>query len=130
MRLSRSLVPTLKETPSEAQIASHRLMLRAGLVRQTSAGIYAWLPLGFRVLKHIERIVREEGRLRRARVVDANNSACGVVAGERPLRGLRERDAANPGPARAGDAVRPDQRGDDNGSSAPVGQELPGVAPN
>ncbi len=60
MRLSRSLVPTLKETPSEAQIASHRLMLRAGLVRQTSAGIYAWLPLGFRVLKNIERIVREE----------------------------------------------------------------------
>ena len=60
MRLSRSFVPTLKETPAEAQIASHRLMLRAGLVRQTSAGIYAWLPLGFRVLQNIERIVREE----------------------------------------------------------------------
>jgi prolyl-tRNA synthetase len=60
MRLSRSLIPTLKETPADAQIASHRLMLRAGLVRQTSAGIYAWLPLGFRVLKNIERIVREE----------------------------------------------------------------------
>ena len=60
MRLSRSFIPTMKETPAEAQIASHRLMLRAGLVRQTSAGIYAWLPLGFRVLKHIERIVREE----------------------------------------------------------------------
>jgi len=60
MRLSRGFIPTLKETPAEAQIASHRLMLRAGLVRQTSAGIYAWLPLGFRVLKNIERIVREE----------------------------------------------------------------------
>src|SRR5258705_6858400 len=60
MRLSRSFIPTMKETPAEAQIASHRLMLRAGLVRQTSAGIYAWLPLGFRVLKNIERIVREE----------------------------------------------------------------------
>src|SRR4051812_37640862 len=60
MRLSRGFVPTLKETPSEAQIASHRLMLRAGLVRQTSAGIYAWLPLGLRVLRNIERIVREE----------------------------------------------------------------------
>src|SRR6201994_4016548 len=60
MRLSRSFIPTLKETPAEAQIASHRLMLRAGLVRQTSAGIYAWLPAGFRVLKNIERIVREE----------------------------------------------------------------------
>src|SRR4051795_4882268 len=60
MRLSHGFVPTLKETPSEAQIASHRLMLRAGLVRQTSAGIYAWLPLGYRVLRNIERIVREE----------------------------------------------------------------------
>src|ERR1700735_5929011 len=60
MRLSRSFIPTMKETPAEAQIASHRLMLRAGLVRQPSAGIYAWLPLGFRVLKNIERIVREE----------------------------------------------------------------------
>ena len=60
MRLSRSLVPTLKETPAEAQIASHRLMLRAGLVRQTSAGIYAWLPAGYRVLQNIAQIVREE----------------------------------------------------------------------
>ncbi len=60
MRLSRGFIPTLKETPNEAQIASHRLMLRAGLVRQTSAGIYAWLPLGLRVLRNIERIVREE----------------------------------------------------------------------
>jgi prolyl-tRNA synthetase len=60
MRLSRSLVPTLKETPSEAQIVSHRLMLRAGLVRQTAAGIYAWLPAGWRVLQNIARIVGEE----------------------------------------------------------------------
>src|SRR3954463_16314600 len=63
MRLSHSLVPTIKETPTEAQIASHRLMLRAGLVRQTSAGIYAWLPLGLRVLRNIERIVRAEQNL-------------------------------------------------------------------
>ncbi len=60
MRLSRYFLPTLKEDPSEAQIVSHRLMLRAGMVRQASAGIYSWLPLGFRVLKNIERIVREE----------------------------------------------------------------------
>src|SRR5476649_1627912 len=60
MRLSAYFMPTLKETPNEAQIVSHRLMLRAGLVRQTSAGIYAWLPLGLRVLRNIERIVREE----------------------------------------------------------------------
>src|ERR1700761_8565442 len=60
MRLSHGFIPTIKETPAEAQIASHRLMLRAGLVRQTSAGIYAWLPLGYRVLRKIEQIVREE----------------------------------------------------------------------
>ena len=60
MRLSRAFLPTLKETPAEAQIASHRLMLRAGLIRQTSAGIYAWLPAGLRVLRKVEQIVREE----------------------------------------------------------------------
>jgi prolyl-tRNA synthetase len=60
MRLSCCFSPTLKEVPAEAQIVSHRLMLRAGLIRQTSAGIYAWLPLGIRVLKNIEQIVREE----------------------------------------------------------------------
>ncbi len=60
MRLSHALIPTLKQTPAEAQIASHRLMLRAGLVRQTAAGIYAWLPAGWRVLQNISRIVREE----------------------------------------------------------------------
>ena len=60
MRLSRYFLPVLKETPAEAQIVSHRLMLRAGMMRQEAAGIYAWLPLGFRVLKKIEQIVREE----------------------------------------------------------------------
>ena len=60
MRLSSYFLPTLKETPAEAQIVSHRLMLRAGMIRQSSAGIYSWLPLGFRVLKRVEQIVREE----------------------------------------------------------------------
>ena len=60
MRRSVLFLPTMKETPTEAQIASHRLMLRAGMVRQSAAGIYSWLPLGFRVLKKIEQIVREE----------------------------------------------------------------------
>ena len=60
MRLSRFFLPVLKETPSEAQIVSHRLMLRTGMVRQEAAGIYAWLPLGFKVLRRIEQIVREE----------------------------------------------------------------------
>ncbi|MFT8372203.1 MAG: proline--tRNA ligase, partial [Acetobacter sp.] len=53
MRLSRSFLPTLKENPAEAQIVSHRLMLRAGLIRQTASGIYAWLPAGLKVLRNI-----------------------------------------------------------------------------
>ncbi|MGC6475010.1 MAG: proline--tRNA ligase [Parvibaculales bacterium] len=60
MRLSKYFLPTLKENPAEAQIVSHRLMLRAGMVRQSSAGIYSWLPLGQRVLTKIANIVREE----------------------------------------------------------------------
>ena len=60
MRWSQAFLPVLKESPSDAQIVSHKLMLRAGLVRQTAAGIYAWLPLGWRVLQKIEQIVREE----------------------------------------------------------------------
>lgn len=60
MRVSRFFMPLLRETPAEAQIVSHRFMLRAGLIRQASAGIYSWLPLGHRVLRKIEQIVREE----------------------------------------------------------------------
>ena len=60
IRLSRYFLPVLRDDPKEAEIVSHRLMLRAGMIRQASAGIYAWLPLGFRVLKKIEQIVREE----------------------------------------------------------------------
>ena len=60
MRLSRYFLPILRETPKEAEIVSHRLMLRAGMIRQESAGIYAWLPLGLRVLNKINAIIREE----------------------------------------------------------------------
>ena len=60
MRMSRYFLPVLKETPAEAQIVSHRLMLRAGMIRQAAAGIYSWMPLGLRVLQRIERIVHEE----------------------------------------------------------------------
>jgi len=58
--LSRYFLPVLKETPSEAQIVSHRYMLRAGMIKQNSAGIYSWLPLGFKVLRKLENIVHEE----------------------------------------------------------------------
>ena len=60
MRLTRYFLPVLKENPSEAQIVSHRLMLRAGMIKQAAAGIYSWLPLGFKVLRKIEDIVHEE----------------------------------------------------------------------
>src|ERR1700729_559052 len=60
MRLSQYFLPVIRENPSEAQIVSHRLMLRAGMIRQSSAGIYSWLPLGLKVLTKVEQIVREE----------------------------------------------------------------------
>ena len=60
MYLSKLFIPLLKETPSEAKIKSHQLMLRSGMIKQSSAGIYSWLPLGFKIMKKIEQIVREE----------------------------------------------------------------------
>ena len=60
MHISKSFIPILKDTPSEAKIKSHKLMLRVGMIKQSSAGIYSWLPLGFKVMKKIEKIVREE----------------------------------------------------------------------
>lgn len=60
MRLTQFFLPTVKETPTEAQIISHRLMLRAGMIRQSSTGIYSWLPLGYRALMKVQRIVEEE----------------------------------------------------------------------
>ena len=63
MRRTNYFIPTLRDTPKDAQIESHRLMLRAGMIQQSSAGIYSWLPLGFRCLKKIEQIVREEQNL-------------------------------------------------------------------
>ena len=59
MRLSRFFLPTLKDTPSEAQIISHQLMLRAGMIKQQAAGRYSWLPLGYKVLQKVSKIVRE-----------------------------------------------------------------------
>ena len=86
LRLSRCFLPVLKESPSDAQIVSHKLMLRAGLVRQTAAGIYAWLPIGFRVLKKIEQIVREEqDRAGAHRDADADAAVGRPVAPVGPL---------------------------------------------
>jgi prolyl-tRNA synthetase len=60
MRFSQLLIPTLKETPAEAEVISHKLMLRAGLIRKLSSGIYTWLPMGLRVLRKVENIIRQE----------------------------------------------------------------------
>ena len=60
MRLSRFHLATIKEVPADAEIVSHRLMLRAGMIRKLAAGIYTWLPLGLRVLRKVEGIVRQE----------------------------------------------------------------------
>ena len=60
MRASQYLIPTLKETPADASVISHQLMLRAGMIRKLASGLYSWLPLGLRVLRKVERIVREE----------------------------------------------------------------------
>ena len=59
MRLSRYFMPTLREAPSDAQVVSHQLMLRAGMIRQEAAGVYAWLLLGLRVLKKVEQMIQE-----------------------------------------------------------------------
>src|SRR5512145_3321323 len=60
MRYSRALIPTLKENPADAEVVSHQLMLRAGMIRQLSPGVYSLLPMGLRTIKKIERIIREE----------------------------------------------------------------------
>ena len=60
MRWSKYLIPTLKEDPTEAEVISHKLMLRAGMIRKLSAGIYNYLPLGYRVIRKIEEIIRQE----------------------------------------------------------------------
>ena len=60
MKMSNFLIPTLRDAPADAEVISHQLMLRAGMVRQLAAGIYTWLPLGLRVLRKVEQIVRQE----------------------------------------------------------------------
>ncbi len=110
MRLSRYFLPVLKETPAEAQIVSHRLMLRAGLIRQEAAGIYAWLPLGIRVLNKIKAIVDEE--MVRAGAIEILMPTLAVrrsVARERPLRGLWQGDAAHHRSPRPRPALWPHQ---------------------
>ena len=60
MRTSQTLISTLKETPSDAEIVSHRLMLRAGMIKKLASGLYTWMPMGLKVLRKVEQIAREE----------------------------------------------------------------------
>jgi prolyl-tRNA synthetase len=60
MRLSKYFLPTLKENPIDATVVSHQLLVRSGMIRQTASGIYSWLPLGLKVLRKVEKIIKEE----------------------------------------------------------------------
>ena len=91
MRLSRYFLPILKETPKEAEIVSHRLMLRAGMIRQEAAGSYAWLPLGVRVLHKICAIVREEQN--RAGAIEVGQQSAAWISGNGRNRIARRTEA-------------------------------------
>ena len=115
MRLSGYFLPTLQENPAEAQVVSHRLMLRAGMIRQSSAGIYSWLPLGLRVLRNIERIVRDEQN-----AVGCHEMLMPTIQSAELWRESGRYEAYGPEMLRIRDrhrprnAVRPDQRGADH----------------
>ena len=90
MRVSQFFLSTLKEAPADAELVSHKLMLRAGLIRQLARGIYTWMPLGLRVLRKVEAIVREEmNRAGAIELFDARGAARRAVAGIRTLGKIR-----------------------------------------
>ena len=84
MRSSRHFISTIKEAPADAELVSHKLMIRAGMIRRLAAGIYTWMPVGLRVVRKIEAIVREEmNRAGAIELVDARGAARRAVAGVR-----------------------------------------------
>ena len=100
MRLSQYFMPILRDDPKEAEIVSHKLMLRAGMIRQEAAGSYSWLPMGFRVLKKIEQIVREEqNRAGAIEVLMPTIQPAESMEEIRALRRLWQGNAAHQGPA-------------------------------
>jgi prolyl-tRNA synthetase len=98
MKLSQYFLPILRDDPKEAEIVSHRLMLRAGMIRQESAGIYSWLPMGYKVLRNIERIVREEQNRAGALEVLMPTIQSADLWRKRTLRRLRQGNAAHTRP--------------------------------
>ena len=90
MRTTQFPLNTVKETPADAEIASHQLMIRAGLIRKLAAGLYSWLPLGLRVLRKVEKITREEMEKAGAlEVLMPALATCGTLAGNRTLGTIR-----------------------------------------
>ena len=86
MRWTQTLIPTLKETPADAEIISHKLLLRAGLIRKLTGGLYTFMPLGLLALRKVEQIVREEmNRAGALEAADAGAATAGDLAAERPV---------------------------------------------
>ncbi len=109
MRLSRYFLPILKENPKEAEIVSHRLMLRSGMIRQQSAGIYAWLPIGLKVLNKVCDIIREEQNRAGANEILMPTIQSADLWRESGRYDAYGGNAAHPGPSGARHALRPDQ---------------------
>ena len=100
MRWSRYYIPTLKEAPADAEVISHKLLVRAGMIRKLTSGIYTWLPLGLRTLEKAKDIVRREMNAAGAiEVLLPMVQARRTVAGIRPLEEVRQGTAALPGQA-------------------------------
>ena len=101
MRFSSLFAPTLKDDPADAEVISHKLLVRAGMIRQVARGIYDYLPLGLRVLRNIEKIVREEMDAAGAQELLLPGMPGRTLAGEQALGRLRQGVAASEGSPRA-----------------------------
>ena len=129
MRVSQFFISTLKEAPAEAELVSHKLMLRAGLIKRLASGLYTWMPLGLRVLRKVENIVREE--MNRGGAIELLMPAvqpAELWQESGRWEQYRPGDAAHQGPPRARLLLRPDPRGGDHRHRAPRNQELPPAA--
>ena len=89
MYLSKLFIPITKDLPSEAKIKSHQLMLRTGMIKQSSTGIYSWLPLGYKIMKKVE-LAREEQKLIEDKIINAYNSISRYLERERTISRLQE----------------------------------------
>ena len=113
LRMSTLFVRTLRDDPNDAEVPSHRLLVRAGYIRRNAPGIYTWLPLGLRVLRKIENIIREEmDDIGRPGAVVPRAAAPGALRGDQPLDRVRPQHLPPPGPQGRRLPPRPHPRGD------------------